>query len=232
MNMTLLAIAGLVFLGIHIIPATRLRRDAIALLGEGPYLGLFSLLSLISIWWWVSTFRSAPFDAPLWHYPQWWPWLKAILMLVAFILLVCGLSSPNPTLPRGGKLLERPDVGHGILAVTRHPLMWSFAIWAIAHFISQPDWRGFWFFGLFAITALGGAVLQERRKAETYGASWERFTANTSFIPFTAILQGRARLNLAEIGWWRIGVGVVLWALVLYLHGPLLGVAPLPGLVG
>jgi hypothetical protein len=26
-------------------------------------------------------------------------------------------------------------------------------------------------------------------------------------------------------------VGVVLWALALYLHGPLLGAAPLPGLV-
>jgi uncharacterized membrane protein len=65
-----LILAGLVFLGIHIIPATRLRRDAVALVGEGPYLGLFSLLSLISIWWWVGTFRSAPFDTPLWYYPE------------------------------------------------------------------------------------------------------------------------------------------------------------------
>jgi uncharacterized membrane protein len=57
-------------------------------------------------------------------------------------------------LPQGGALLERPDVAAGIFAVTRHPLMWSFGLWGIAHLISQPNWRGFWFFGLFAIVLM------------------------------------------------------------------------------
>jgi uncharacterized membrane protein len=228
--MALLAIAGLVFLGIHIVPATRLRREAVTRLGEGPYLGLFSLLSLISIWWWVSTFgRTAP-DPVLWYYPAWWPWLKAVLLLFAFILAVGGLSSPNPSVPRGGKLLERPDVGQGIFAVTRHPMMWGLGIWGVAHLVSQPNWRGFWFFGLFAITAIGGALLQDRRKAATYGAGWQRFAAKTSFIPFLAVLQGRAKLSLGETGWWRIAVAVILWALMLHLHVRLFGVSPLPGL--
>ena len=144
------------------------------------------------------------------------------------MLFVAGVSSPNPTMPNAGKLLDRPGVGAGIFAITRHPLMWAFGIWGIAHFISQPNWRGFWFFGIFAATALGGAVLQERRKARVYGASWERFAAKTSFVPFVALLQGRANLHFADIGWWRIGLAVLLWVTMVLLHGGLFGVPPFP----
>ncbi len=229
-DMMTLAIAGLVFLGIHIVPATPLRRTVVGAIGEGPYMGLFSLVSLIVIWVWVRAFNAAAPDPVLWAFPIWWPWLKALIILGAAVLFVGGLSSPNPTLPNKGALLERPGVAQGIFAVTRHPLMWSFGLWGIAHLISQPNWRGFWFFGLFALTAIGGAVLQEWRKSETYGASWDRFAAKTSFIPMLAVLQGRARLSIAEIGWWRIGVAVLLWAIMLHLHPWLFGAAPLPGL--
>jgi uncharacterized membrane protein len=229
--MAMLALAGLVFLAIHIVPATPLRRTLTGTIGEGAYMGLFSLISLISIWWWVRAFNATPYDPALWTYPAWWPWIKAVILLFAAVLFVGGLSSPNPTLPQGSKLLERPDVGQGIFAITRHPLMWSFGLWGITHLISQPNWRGAWFYGLFALTALGGAVLQERRKAAAYGASWDRFTGKTSFVPFLAVLQGRAKLGLAEIGWWRIGLGVLLWAIMLYLHPWLFGAAPVPSLL-
>ena len=228
--MTMLALAGLIFLAIHIVPATPLRRSVTGAIGEGPYMGLFSLISLLSIFWWVRAFNGTAYDPPLWAFAAWWPWLKAAILLFAAVLFVGGLSSPNPTLPRGGKLLERPDVGQGIFAITRHPLMWSFGLWGTAHLLSQPNWRGFWFFGLFALTAIGGAALQERRKAAQYGASWDSFAAKTSFFPMLAVLQGRARLSLAEIGWWRIAVAVLLWALMLYLHPWLFGAVPLPGL--
>lgn len=228
--MLMLAVAGLAFLAIHLVPATPLRRAAVGAMGEGPYTGVFSLISLVLIFLWVRAFNATASDPVLWAYPVWWPWLKAAILLLAVILAVAGLSSPNPTLPNKGELLERPDVGAGIFAVTRHPLMWAFGLWGIAHVISQPNWRGFWFFGLFAVTALWGAAVQERRKAAQYGASWERFAAKTSFVPFLAILQGRARLSLAEIGWWRIGLAALLWALLLHLHSWLLRVPPLPGL--
>ncbi len=228
--MTMLVVAGLFFLAIHIVPATPLRGQAVAYMGEGPYLGIFSLVSLLAIWWWVSAFEGAPYEPGLWSYAQWWPWLKAAILLVAFVLLVAGISSPNPTTPRAGALLERPGVGAGIFAITRHPVMWAFGLWGIAHFLSQPNWRGFWFFGIFAITALGGAVLQEMRKARTYGGSWQNFTRKTSFIPFVALVQGRASLRFADIGWWRVALAVLLWAAVLHLHARLFGAAPLPGL--
>jgi len=228
--MTTLALAAFIFLALHVLPATPVRARMVAAVGESAYLGLFSLLSLVSIWWWVDAFNGTALDVVWWRYPDWWPWAKAVILLFAAVLMVAGLSSPNPTLPQAGKLLERPGVGAGIFAITRHPLMWAFGLWGLAHFMSQPNWRGFLFFGVFAITALGGSVLQEIRKAATYGASWERFASKTSFIPFLAVLQGRARLSLSEIGWWRIGAGVLLWALLLYLHPWLFRVAPLPAL--
>jgi uncharacterized membrane protein len=228
--MMMLAIAGLAFLAIHVVPATPLRRSVTAAIGESAYLGLFSVISLVLIWLWVRAFNATGPDTALWTYPAWWPWLKAVVLALAAILAVAGLSSPNPTLPNKGQLLDRPGVGAGIFAVTRHPLMWAFGLWGTAHFISQPNWRGFWFFGLFAVTALLGAVLQEKRKAEEYGASWQRFAAKTSFVPFLAILQGRTKLSFRDIGWWRIGLGLLLWALILHLHPWLFRVAPLPGL--
>ena len=228
--MITLAIAGLCFLLLHVVPATRLRAQAVAAIGERPYMGLFSLLSLIIFVLWAGAFEITPPDPRVWIYPDWWPYLKAVILLFAFVLLVAGISSPNPTLPQAGRLLERPDVGAGVFAITRHPLMWAFGLWGLTHFISEPDWRGFWFFGVFAITALGGAYLQEQRKAREYGAGWDRFAARTSFIPFVALLQGRASLRAADIGWWRVALAVFLWALILHLHPLLFGIAPLPGL--
>jgi uncharacterized membrane protein len=230
--MEFLALSGLLFLLIHILPSTPLRRSAINLIGEGAYLGVFSLLSVLSIWWWVQSFNATAYDAALWSYPAWWPWLKALLLLFAAVLLVGGFTAPNPSIPRGGALLGRSDLGQGVFAITRHPGMWGVGLWAIAHLISQPNWRGFWFFGLFAITAIGGSYLQEKRKERELGEGWARFEAKTSFVPFVAILQGRASLSLSSIGWWRIGVAVLIWAMLLHLHVWLFAVPPLPGLAG
>lgn len=230
--MDMLAISGLLFLAIHLLPSTPLRSAAIGAVGESAYLGIYSLASLVALFWWVSNFNDAPVDMPLWVYADWWPWLKAVLLLFAAILLVGGFTSPNPSVPKGGTLLERPDVGQGIFAITRHPGMWGIGLWAIAHLISQPNWRGFWFFGIFAVTALLGAYLQEKRKRREFGEGWARFEARTSFLPFAAVFAGRATLSLSQIGWWRIGVAIVIWALLLHLHIWLFGASPLPGLAG
>ncbi len=228
--MEMLALAGLLFMGIHFLPGTPLRGAAINAVGEQVYLGIYSVISLALIWWWVTAFNATAYDVPLWVYPGWWPWVKAALLLFAAVLLVGAFSQPNPSVPKGGELLGRPDIGSGVFAITRHPGMWAFGLWAIVHLISQPNWRGFWFYGLFAITALGGAYLQEQRKRRELGEGWARFEAKTSFLPFLAILQGRAKFSLSAIGWWRIGVAVVIWAALLHFHTWLFGASPLPGL--
>jgi uncharacterized membrane protein len=88
-----LAIACLVFLALHVLPSTPLRPALVGALGERVYLGLFSLASLAAIVWMVIAFKAA---APT----GLWPALRHLpsaVMPFAFILVVGGVMTPNPT---------------------------------------------------------------------------------------------------------------------------------------
>jgi len=222
----LLAASSAFFL-LHLIPSTPLRNRLIALAGAGPYSGVFSLLSIVALWWLVRTFEATPAGGEFWAVPAWWLWVQAALILFALILIVGGLLTGNPSTPGGDKLFGRQDLAKGIFAITRHPVMWGIGIWAVAHAMSEATLRGFAFFGAFAATALIGSWLQQRRKkAEIPG--WAAFEAKTSFLPFAAMFEGRAKLSLKAIGWWRIAIAAVLWAVVLQFHTRLFGVPALP----
>jgi uncharacterized membrane protein len=92
--------------------------------------------------------------------------------------------------------------------------------------ISQATWRGFAFFGAFAATALIGSWLQQNRKRNTV-SGWSAFEEKTSFFPFAAILQGRAKLSLRAIGWKPIVIALIAWAAILHFHFWLFSVKPL-----
>ena len=225
--MNALFAAASAFFLLHMLPAAPLRKQLIGFAGEGPYLGAFSVLSVISIWWLSASFAAAPYGGKLWIVPAWWLWLKAALILFALIFVAGGILSANPSTPGGTTALDSRETGQGIFAITRHPVMWGIAIWAVAHMISQATIRGFAFFGAFAATALIGSWLQQRRKRASLPA-WPAFEAGTSFVPFAAILQGRARLSIAAIGWCRPCIAGLAWALILHFHAMLFGAPPLP----
>lgn len=224
---TLLA-AAITFVLTHFVAATPLRTRLVAALGRGVYFALFSIVSLASIYWLASEFSTAPYGQKLWQMPAAWLWVKAALILFAFYLVVAGFSTPSPTLPGAREMPERHTLLNGVLAITRHPLMWGIAIWATAHIVSQATPRGLIFFGAFAVTALLGAWLQERRKPQELGSAWAWFESKTSFFPFVALLRGRAHLSFSALGWWRMALAVLLWAAMLHLHPWLFGVYPLP----
>ncbi len=225
--MNALLIAASAFFLLHLLPATPFRGRLVAVTGEGLYIAAFSLLSLITLWWLAWQFEAVPYGEKFWSVPAWWLWLKAALMLLAFIFAVGGVLTPNPSSPGAGKLLATRDAASGIFAVTRHPVMWGAAIWAIAHMISLATVRGFLFFGAFAATALIGSGLQQRRKARSI-PDWGAYVAKTSFFPFAAIFEGRATFSLKAIGWWRIAIAVIVWAAILHFHYRLFGAQPLP----
>lgn len=225
--MNALLAASAAFFLLHLLPATPLRPRLIGVAGEPVYAAIFSVASAAAIWWMVSSFNATPFGDKLWVAPDAWQWLKAVLILFAYILIVGGVATPNPSAPGGDKVLEKGNAASGIYAITRHPVMWGIAIWAISHTISQPTLRGFVFFGGFAATALIGSYLQQRRKRKEL-AEWPVFEAKTSFVPFAAILDGRAALSLKAIRWWQIAIAVVLWAAILHFHLRWFGAQPLP----
>lgn len=221
---TLIAAAAL-FLGLHLVPSTPIRGWVKGALGEGVYLGLFSLASAAGLVWMVMAYLQAPY-VELWPQTSALTYVPALVMPVAFVFLVCGNTVRNPTAVKGEKHLEARDPAPGILKVTRHPVMWAIALWALAHLAPNGDVASLLFFGSLAGLALVGMALQDARKAKELGAAWGPFALTTSAIPFLAALQGRAKPSLREIGIWRIASGLGLYLAVMALHETLIGVPP------
>jgi uncharacterized membrane protein len=152
--------------------------------------------------------------------------LAAALMLVAAILFVGSVAAPNPAMMPGVKGPPR-----GAQRITRHPMMWSFAIWAGVHMAITADPRTMVLAGGIGVLALLGSALQDGKKRAgnpDYGAH----IAATSHVPFAAILAGRQPIAALWPGVVPVAGGVVLWlAVLLWLHPMVIGVPALGGVM-
>jgi uncharacterized membrane protein len=222
--MPLLIIAALVWIAIHLgLAGTKLRDTVVQRIGEVPFRGAFSLLSIVSLVFLVWAWQAAP-GTLLWVAPEWLRWLLVLGMLPAFVLFVASVSGGNPTMigpSDGGAQAPR-----GIVRVTRHPMLWSFAIWAGVHIIGNGDTAAVVFFGAFLVTALAGMPSIDAKLARRDPNTWQALSAATSIVPFVAIAQGRNRLVPHEIGWRTPAIGAIAWIALLVLHPWLFGVAP------
>ncbi|MDB5812558.1 MAG: uncharacterized protein JWN94_4680 [Betaproteobacteria bacterium] len=218
--MTHLLLASLAFLATHYVSSTGLRDVLVGVLGKA-YLAAYTLIAFITLGWMIWAFYHAPF-INLWYLVA-LRVVPLVLMPVAMLFFVCGLTTPNPTLVGKSHLLESAAPVQGIMRITRHPLMWSFALWAVGHIAARGDAAALVFFGTFAVLALSGTWLIDRRKAATRGESWQKFAAVTSNVPFAAILSGRNQLRLTEIGLWKILLSIIGYCALLVFHHALFG---------
>ncbi|MDF1730896.1 MAG: NnrU family protein [Minwuia sp.] len=224
---THLILAMAVFLIIHIVPSSALRGRLVAILGQGGYLAFYSILSLAGIVWVVMAFNAASFSGYLWYLPYVMNYVAAVLILLGFILFIGGQTQPNPA-SVGQSVAVGDDPARGFMRITRHPFLVSVVLWGTAHILVRGDYNALIFFGGFLVLAAAGTLLidAKRRKADPEG--WARYSAVTSIIPFLAILQGRNRLVVRELGWWRLLLAVVVFIGFLHLHPIIMGVDPLP----
>jgi len=221
--MTLLILAAGLWVFVHVgISGTRLRDGAVARLGEGRFMLAFSIASVVTIVLLVLAWQTAE-TGFLWATPGWLRWILAALMLPAFVLFMAS-HKRNPTAVGNKGLGEEP---RGIQRVTRHPMLMSFAIWAAVHVIGNGDTASLVFFGAFLVTAVAGMPSIDAKLARRLGEAWRGFAAKTSILPFGAILAGRNRLALAEIGWMPPVIGFVIWAALLHFHRGIFGVPAL-----
>lgn len=215
-----LILATLVFLGLHILPSTPLRREVVSRVGESAYLGLFTLASLAGLAWMAYEYSRAPFEGL-------WPGLRFVPLLLvppAFVLLACGVLSSNPALLGQADALKREVPARGIIRVTRHPVMWGIMLWAFAHILAVGSLQAVVFFGGLLLLAGAGTTMQDARKATQLGEDWTRYASITSNVPFLAVAQGRNRVVWREIGAWQPALGLAAFVAVLFLHGWLFGV--------
>jgi len=230
--MLILILAAAFFLGLHLlVSGTRLREALTGRIGEGPYMGLFSLASIAGLVWLGFAFGAARHDAAndvLWAITPPTRWIQLVLQLLAVLLIVPGLTTPNPTSVRQEGSLQRADVVKGMLRITRHPFLWGVAIWALGHLLVNGDAASIVLFGAMLALALFGTASIDAKRRRALGKTWNAFAAQTSNVPFAAIAAGRQRLSLSEIGWWRIALAVAIWAVLAWAHPFLFGVRALP----
>lgn len=230
--MTNLIAAAVFFVLIHLlISGTRMRDGLIARVGVGPYMGLFVVLSWIGLIWLGFGFaqaRIAPGNEVLWGLSEATRHVQIAIQLVAVTFIVVGLSTGNPTSVRQEAALDRPDLVRGVLRITRHPFLWGMAIWALGHLLVNGDAASLILFGSLLALALFGTASIDAKRKRVLGAKWDAFAVQTSNVPFLAIAQGRQRLSLGEIGWWRFALAIVVWGALAWAHPYFTGVRALP----
>lgn len=230
--MTSLLAAAAFFVLLHLLVSGTRVRDALTVrIGQGPYTGLFSLASVAGLAWLGFAYgqaRGEPWNVAYWGVTPATRHIQLALQFVAFLLVVPGLTTPNPTSVRQEAVLDRPDAVKGMLRITRHPFLWGVALWALGHLLVNGDRSSIVLFGaMFALAVFGTASIDAKRK-RALGPTWDAFANQTSNVPFGAIVSGRQALKVGEIGWWRIVLAVVIWAALAWAHPMFFGVAALP----
>lgn len=212
--------AAIAFVGTHFAMSHPLRAPLVRALSERGFLLLYTLVSFATLGWLIVAYRAAP-PEPLWWTPGDALWVVAtVVMLVASVLLVGSLIG-NPALPTGGKPAAVPGEARGVFAVTRHPMLWAFALWAAVHVAIYPTAANAILCAAIGVLALVGAALQDRKKARLQPDRWRAWEARTSYWPFAAIARRRARFGGLRAH--DLAGGVVIWLAATWAHLPLAG---------
>ena len=157
--MAMLVLGLVIFLGLHStrIIAERGRANAIARLGEGPWKGGYSLLSLIGFALIVWGFGEARWNAAeLWTPPIWTRHTTILLMLFSLILI-------------GAYIFKKSHIAVAV----HHPMVWGVAIWAAGHLIANGSAADLVLFGAFLVWSVADLVSsysRDRLNAVAYPA--------------------------------------------------------------
>jgi uncharacterized membrane protein len=230
--MTMLIAAAIFFLLLHLVVAgTRVRDAIVGVVGERPYLGLFSLASLAGIVWLAISYNMASrAGSPVvWDFGPGIAHLGMIVVAIAFLFVVPGLLTANPTAVMQDEAATREGVVQGVLRITRHPFLWGVALWAAFPVAANGDQASIVLFGTFLLLAVAGTYSIDAKRARKMGAAWEPFARQTSNIPFAAIIAGRNSLKLGELLSYRLVVALGAFLVVLFAHPWLFSASPFPG---
>lgn len=209
-----LTAASLAFVGTHFALSHPLRAPLLRVLGPGGFLGVYSLVAFATFGWMVIAFRAAP-PADMGGASGEIGWAIATVLTLPALVLFLGSLRGNPALPAPGAKKLAAQAPRGVYAITRHPMMWGFALWAIAHLVIDWSWRTTIVASAVLVLALVGARLQDRKKEALMGEAWREWEAKTGFWPHLAALPGAgAALWLAA---------TVLWLAITWAHIPAAG---------
>ncbi|WP_095012413.1 NnrU family protein [Tsuneonella mangrovi] len=212
---TLLLAAAIAFVGTHFALSHPLRAPLVGAVGETGFMGVYSLVSLATFVWMVMEFRAAP-EGDLPGSGE-IGWIVATVLTLPALVLFLGSLVKNPAMPNPKAPTTIDRAPTGAFAVTRHPMMWGFALWGIAHIVLWWDVRTLIVAVAITFLALVGAHMQDRKKEALLGDAWAGWEARTSYWPQWG--------NLLSAGWGLWLAGLVLWLAVTFAHMPGAGIA-------
>lgn len=173
--MNLLILGLLVFLGLHSVRvfAEGTRTQLIARWGAGTWKGVYSVLSVLGLVLIVHGYGVARLTPQvLWASPTWTRHLAALLMLVAFVMLVAAYVPRN-----------------AIRARLHHPMVLSVKVWALAHLLANNTLADLLLFGGFLVWAVlnfRAARQRDRAQGTVYAAGTASGTALTVVLGVVA----------------------------------------------
>ena len=198
--------SAIAFVGLHFLLSHPLRGPLLRAVGEGPFRGIYSLIALITFGSMIYFYRVIGREPALWNAGD-AGWIAGTLLMWLAAIFFVGSFIRNPALvgskgPAGGP--------SGVFMITRHPMMWSFAIWAAVHLTILAMPKALVFDGAIILLALVGAAGQDAKKLRELGETWHEWTSQTAFVPFTRGVENPG--TVALVG------GTLLYFLATWLH--------------
>lgn len=210
-----LVLATVAFVGSHFLLSHPLRSPLVKAVGLKAFQTLYSLVAIVTLVWMVLSFDAVPDGPMFWDGHAAVPWVAAsVLTFVAIALLLASFTG-NPALP-GARIAGLSAIlPRGVYKITRHPMMFAFALWAFAHILVAPTPRSFVLTGGILVLALGGAHMQDLKKEKLHGRDWRSWLKRTNYWP------DLRKAN--ELGWYW-GLAVLPWLFITWLHLPAAGI--------
>ena len=203
--------ANVAFVGTHFAMSHPLRAPMVTALGNAGFQIVYSLVSAATLAWVYFAFTDAPAsDLPG---SGEMGWIIATLLTLPAMVLFAGSLFGNPALPVPGAERQALAEPKGVFRITRHPMMWGFGLWAIAHITLFWSWRTIITAAAIGILALVGARLQDRKKEVLMGEAWAEWESKTSYWPRLGGFAAAGALPWA--------LGLVLFVFLTWLHMPL-----------
>ena len=205
----LLAIGMIAFVGTHLLMSHPWRATLVRQFGPGGFLGIYSIISLITFSGTVIAFGRASAAPQLWDGQALLPWITAsLLTLVASALFLASFAG-NPALAGTDVSGLSTRLPHGAFKVTRHPMMSAFTLWGVSHVLLAPSARTIILAGGVVVLAVVGSLGQDAKKSALYGRDWRAWVKRTTFLPNPAML--------GHLGFYWVAA-LPVWMLLTWLH--------------
>lgn len=216
-NMTALielVLANAAFVTAHFIMSHPMRQPLISTIGNAGFSILYSVVSAASLAWVYFAYIAAPAaDLPGTGQAG---WIIATLLMIPALVLFAGSYVGNPAIPMPNATKNARAAPKGVFTITRHPMMWGFALWAASHIIMFYSWRSLITAFAMGFLALVGSRLQDIKKRVLMGADWASWESRTSYWPHFG------RIFTAGALPWT--VALILFIFLSWLHVPIGGI--------